>query len=262
MRKVPEGFLAVMVVKLVKQFSTPSFSKNILIIVGGYGSGKSEVAINLARHLAVSQSEPVAIADLDIVNPYFRSREADEELKALAVRSLNPPGGYRYADLPIILPEIKGAIEQHRGKLVLDVGGDDVGARVLGSLAESFALDSYELLLVVNANRPFTTDADGCQKLMSGIEAASRLKFTGFISNTHLLNDSTAEIVLNGLKLACELRERTGLPVVFLSAAGEVLEEIEPNSVGVPVLRLNRLLLKPWQRKENDQQGSAAEPKE
>lgn len=237
-------------VRSVKQFATPSFTKSILIIVGGYGSGKSEVAINLARHLVISQSDPVAIADLDIVNPYFRSREADEQLETLGIKSLNPRGGYRHADLPIILPEIKGAIEQRKGTLILDVGGDDVGTRVLSSLADSFEPNSYELLLVLNANRPFTNDVDGCLKLLGKIEAASRLKFTGFVSNTHLLTDTTAEIVLSGLKLAGQLREHTGLPVVFLSATDEVLEGIKPESLDVPVMKLNRFLLKPWERQK------------
>lgn len=251
-----------MMVKSVKQPPTPSFSKNILIIVGGYGSGKSEVAINLARHLVTSQPEPVAIADLDIVNPYFRSRRADEELETLGITSLNPRGGYRYADLPIILPGIKGAIEGLKGKLVLDVGGDEVGARILSSLVDSFEPGSYELLLVLNANRPFTNDIDGCLRLLGEIEATSRLKFTGFISNTHLLTDTTAEIVLSGLKLACQLRERTGLPVAFLSATDEILENIDPHSVDVPVLRLSRFLLKPWERKEGGPQGTEAKSEE
>ncbi len=237
-------------VKPMKQFPTPSFTKNILIIVGGFGSGKSEVSVNLACHLATSQPEPVAVVDLDIVNPYFRSREVEKELEAFAVRMISPRGGYRYADLPIILPEIKGAIERHEGKVILDVGGDDVGARILSSFAGSFEPDGYELLLVLNANRPFTRDVDSCFKLKGDIETASRLKFTGLISNTHLLTDTTAEIVLSGLKLARQLRERTDLPVVFLSATDEALEEVDPKVLDVPVLKINRLLLKPWERQK------------
>ncbi|HWR82965.1 MAG TPA: hypothetical protein VN285_06665 [Candidatus Deferrimicrobium sp.] len=234
----------------VGQFSTPSFSNDILIIVGGFGSGKSEVAVNLAWHLAASQSEPVAIADLDIVNPYFRSREADEQLQKLSIRSLNPRGGYRHADLPIILPEIKGAIEQRQGKVILDVGGDDVGARILSSLAGSFVAGTYELLLVLNANRPFTQDVAGCLKLMAEIEAASRLKFTGLISNTHMLVETSADTVLTGLNLARQVGERSGLPVVFVSAAADVISSIDPDAVRVPVLKLNRMLLKPWERRK------------
>jgi len=254
--KTTGRLFVLLMINSVRQFLTPSFSKNILIIVGGYGSGKSEVAVNLARYLATNQQESVTIADLDIVNPYFRSREVEEELETFAVKSISPRGGYRYADIPIILPEIKGAIEQHKGKLILDVGGDDTGARILSSFAGSFEPSGYELLFVLNANRPFTEDVESCLKLMGEIEAASRLKFTGLISNTHLLEDTTAETVLHGFKLAKDVQKRTGLPVVLLSASEDILKEIAPASLDVPVLMLSRLLLKPWERKKDRQQGS------
>src|SRR5512138_981124 len=130
--------------------STPAltFQHNLIIIVGGYGSGKSEVSVNLARQLAATQSESVALADLDIVNPYFRSREAAEKLAAFGVRSLVPPGTQVYADLPVVIPDIKREIENRQGRLILDVGGDDVGARVLSSLTESITPLSYEMLFV------------------------------------------------------------------------------------------------------------------
>ncbi len=232
------------------QFQSPAISGGIIIIVGGYGSGKSEVSINLARYLVTRQTEPtesVSIVDLDIVNPYFRSREAARELAKLGVKSVNPTGGQFHADLPIILPQVKGSIESGEGTVVLDVGGDDAGARVLGSLADAFTDRSYEMLLVVNANRPFTATADGCLKLMSEIEASSRLKFTGIISNTHMLEETTEETILTGLKLAHEVGERTSLPIRFLSALDSILKDIDPGLIDVPVLPLDRLLLKPWE---------------
>ena len=232
----------------MKQLSSPSFTKSTVIIVGGYGSGKSEVAINLSRYLVLSQSEKVAIADLDIVNPYFRSREAAARLSELGIQSLCPSGGQFYADLPVILPEIKGAIEGFKGKLILDVGGDDAGARVLGSLASSFVPDSYELLLVLNARRPFTADVAGCLKMISDIEKSSRLKFTGIISNTHLLDDSTVQIIMDGYDLARKVSEESGLPVVFLSVSSGLIEELDTNQTDIPVLPLDRQLLKPWER--------------
>ncbi|MEW5993035.1 MAG: cobalamin biosynthesis protein CbiA [Candidatus Zixiibacteriota bacterium] len=243
-----EGAMAVLMVSSAKRFKTPTFTRDILIIVGSYGSGKSEVAINLAGHLAVTGNQPVAIADLDIVNPYFRSREAEEELESLGVATLNPKGGYRHADLPIILPEISGAIKKRDGKVVLDVGGDDVGARILSYLADAFQPGQYDLLLVLNANRPFTENVEGCLKMMQDIETSSRLKFTGIISNTHLLTETTAETVLSGLHLAESLRKTTGLPIVLLSALDDILAQMEPSQINVPVLPLNRLLLKPWER--------------
>jgi len=235
------------VISLVKQQRFPTFSKSILIIVGGYGSGKSEVAVNLSRHLVTTGTAPVAIADLDIVNPYFRSREAAKQLEALGIRVINPGGGQAYADLPIILPEIKGAIEQRQGMVVLDVGGDDVGARVLSSLAKSFEENAYEMLLVLNANRPFTSHVDGCLKMLNEIEAASRLKFTGIVSNTHLLEETTVQTILDGLTLARKVSGRSGLPVKFVSGLKTVLECDELDELEIPVLPLERRLLKPWE---------------
>ncbi len=242
--------LTVLMVKSAKHYPAPSFTKDILILVGGYGSGKSEVAVNLARHLASSNSEPVAIADLDIVNPYFRSREAEEGLAVLGITPLNPRGDYKHADLPVLLPEISGTIRHHRGKVVLDVGGDDVGARVLSALAGAFRHGEYELLLVLNANRPFTQDTRRCLELMKNIETSSRLEFTGIIANTHLLTETTAHTVLSGLKLAQEVAGATRLPVVFLSVLEEVLGQMGESSIKVPVLVMNRHLLKPWERSQ------------
>ena len=234
-------------------FQPPVISRNIIVIVGGYGSGKSEVSVNLARHLISEQPDarlPITIVDLDIVNPYFRSREATEELEALGIRTIHPKGDQRHADLPIILPHIKSGLLKREGTMLLDVGGDDAGARVLSSLADAFTPGEYELLFVINANRPFTSTADGCIKVMNEIEVSSRLKFTGLIANTHLLEDTNEETVLAGLAMAHEVSGRNGLPISFLSALSDVLEKINTRKIDVPVLPLTRSLLKPWEKKD------------
>jgi hypothetical protein len=229
-------------------FPAPVFTKRIITIVGGYGSGKSEVAVNLARRLGTTHSGEVVIADLDVINPYFRSREAAAELQSIGVRSLVPPGAQAYADLPIILPEIRAAIERNVGWLILDVGGDDLGARVLSSLRDAFAPDSYELAMVLNARRPFTADAAGSIKTIREIELASRMNMTGLISNTHLMADTTPDIVREGLSVARQVGDCTSLPIFFLSAVGDMLAQLTPEEIGVPVLPLERSLLKPWER--------------
>lgn len=235
-----------------QRFKAPSFAKRILVIVGGYGSGKSEVAVNLARSLTETSSRPVAIADLDIVNPYFRSREATRRLLQLGIKPLHPEGALSHADLPIILPGVRGALEQFDGTLILDVGGDDVGARVLGSLSDAFPPDENEFLLVLNANRPFTATVDACKSLMAKIEASSRLRFTGIISNTHMLEFTTADTVRQGIQLAQALSDDTGLPIAFVAAMPEQLMQISDSEIDVPVLVLNRLLLKPWERPQRE----------
>ncbi len=231
------------------KFTPPQFSNKIIVVVGGFGSGKSEVSVNLAAYLARSSEEPVTIADLDVINPYFRSREAAKELASLGVKSVVPAGEKAHADLPIIIPEVKGAIESPGGTLILDVGGDDLGARVLSSLRDAFPPSGYDLLLTHNANRPFTSDVTGTLKVIGEIQAASRLDFTGIICNTHLMDNTTPEVVLTGLKLSREVSAAAKLPVVFLSAVTEVLEKMDPESIDCPVLPLNRSLLKPWERK-------------
>jgi hypothetical protein len=232
-------------------FALPTLSKRITIIVGGYGSGKSEVAVNLARFLVVDQTESVAIADLDIINPYFRSREAAAELESFGVHCLLPEGDRIFADLPIIVPEIKTSIERGKGRLILDVGGDDVGAKVLSSLADAFGNDDHDLCFVHNARRPFTSDLPGSLRVMQEIEHSSRLRFTGIISNTHLLTDTDAECILGGLALAKLVSRETNLPIVFLSALRSVLTMIPKGAIDVPVLQLDRALVKPWERRGN-----------
>ena len=230
------------------EFKSPLFVRDVIVIVGGFGSGKSEVSINLARHLMTTDSRPVALGDLDIVNPYFRSREAAVALAALGIKSLVPPGAFAMADLPIIIPEIKSAILRPEGWLILDVGGDDVGANVLSSLSDAFRPEGYELLFTLNAYRPFTTDIKGTLKIMSEIERAGSLKFTGLISNSHLIEETTAVEVLHGVDLARQVSEQTGLPVCFVSAVESVLAQIKARQMPYPVLPINRSLLKPWER--------------
>lgn len=230
------------------KFQAPVFSKNILVIVGGFGSGKSEVSVNLARHLAATTETQVTIADLDIINPYFRSREAAEALATLGIKSIVPPGAQAVADLPIIIPQVKGAIQAPEGTLILDVGGDDTGATVLSSLADAFVAGTYDMLLTVNAYRPFTSDVDGTIKTLNDIETTGKLEFTGLISNSHLIEQTGPAEVIHGLHLSEAVSKVTGLPITFVSATENVLDALDAAKVPYPVLPINRSLLKPWER--------------
>jgi len=228
----------------------PSITHPLTIIVGGFGSGKTEVSVNLAKFLASTQDLPVSIVDLDLVNPYFRSRETVKEMEALGVRAIAPSGGQFYADLPILMPEIKGVIEKHEGRVILDVGGDAQGTRALGSLSGEFEADSYEMLMVLNSRRPQTSDVEGSLKTMQRIEQTARLKFTGLISNSHMLDATDGEILIEGYNLAKEVSARTGLPVAFVSAKNDVLKSMDAGVFGCPLLPLTRSMLKPWERKK------------
>jgi hypothetical protein len=217
----------------------------VAIVTGNYGSGKTEVSVNWVLHLARAGVPDLAIADLDVVNPYFRCREAAELMGAAGVRVVVPPGEQVHAELPILVPEIKGLLQRADGTAVLDVGGDDVGARVLSSFAGFFG--AHEMLQVVNANRPFTDTVDGACRIGDEIEASSRLRLTGIISNAHLQDETTVDGVLKGAELARRVAERRGIPLRFVTAPRE-LAPLVAARLHEPVLPIDRRMLPPWKR--------------
>lgn len=227
----------------------PLISKPVIAIVGGFGSGKTEISINLAKYFVSSQQSPVTIVDFDLVNPYFRTREAIAEMEALGIRVIAPRGGQFYADLPILLPEIKGAIENPEGMLILDVGGDDQGTRALGSLSDGFVSGRYEMLMVLNSRRPLTSDVAVCLKTMTRVERAAGLQFTGLISNSHMIDETDLEVIREGYYLARKVSSETGLPLTFISAKRDILDLIDITVFDCPILPLTRSMLKPWERK-------------
>lgn len=217
----------------------------VVVITGNYGSGKTEVAVNWALWLRRSGLE-VTIADLDVVNPYFRCREAQELMEGEGIRVLAPAGEMRHAELPIIMPEIRGAIEQPSGVTLLDVGGDEDGARVLGGMVGFF--DRYEMLQVVNQRRPFTDTVAGCLKIQSEIEASSRLQVTGLISNSHLIDETDVEVILEGAEFTREVSHRRGHELRFTTVEGRLAEPAVEAGLSGPVLVLERLMLPPWKK--------------
>jgi hypothetical protein len=217
----------------------------IVIVVGNYGSGKTEVSINLAVHRRRSGIE-VRIADLDLVNPYFRAREAKADLNRLGIDVVVPAETYLQADLPVLSPAIAGMIRHPSQLVILDAGGDDVGATVLASLAEPLQGQPVRMLQVVNPFRPFTETLDGCVRIQKEIERASRLRVTGIIGNPNLIDDTTVEDLYRGYDFTARLSRETGLPLAFMTAAAHLLPQLEPGSWDCPVLPLHRQLVPPW----------------
>jgi hypothetical protein len=200
--------------------------------------------------MAIRMSERgagVSIADLDIVNPYFRCREARDLMEAHGIRVVIPPGAQVSGDLPIIMPEIKGMLRPPEGRAsVFDVGGDPVGARVLSSFREHLGGSPYELWQVINSRRPFTGDVAGCLRMRAEIEESSRLRVTGVIANSHLVTETTAQVILEGYALAREVSEAAGVPVVCVTAMGALADTPELDAIEAPIFRLDRLMLPPW----------------
>ena len=191
------------------------FETRVTVLVGHFGSGKTEIALNLAMDQA-SGGVPVTMADLDVVKPYFRTRSARALLAESGIDLLAPEGPNIHADLPIIVPEIRSHLRQSHRRLIIDVGGDDVGARVLGSLSDVVPADETECLLVLNFRRPSTPDPQAAVGMVRDIENVGRLPVAGLISNTHLMDETDLEVILDGLEQAQQTGRILGIPVVAL----------------------------------------------
>ncbi len=221
------------------------FDSRVTVLVGHFGSGKTEIALNAAMDLA-SQGVPVTMADLDVVKPYFRTRSARALLTESGIDLLAPDGPNIHADLPIVVPQIRSHLRSSNHRLVVDVGGDDIGARVLGSLSDVVPRAETECLLVLNFRRPSTPDPDRAVDMVREIEAVGRLPVTGLISNTHLMDETTLEVVLDGLGLSRETGERLGLPVVAAAVCEELADELGTMNV-CPVMALRRIVMPPFE---------------
>ena len=217
----------------------------IVAIVGNYGSGKTEVAINLAVNRKRSGLD-VRIADLDLVNPYFRTREARKALEALGIEVVLPPQEYMQADLPILSPTIAGMIRQPDGLVLLDVGGDDAGATVLAALGDAFSGVDVHMLQVVNPMRPQTATVEGCLKMKDEIQASAKLTISGLIGNANLIDETGTQEIYEGHDFLQKLSAASGLPLAFITVAQELMAGIEIERFSCPILTIVRQLVPPW----------------
>jgi hypothetical protein len=230
----------------------------VTLLVGHFGSGKTEIALNGALGLAAAGTE-VTLADLDVVKPYFRSRAARNLLDHAGVKLLVPEGENIFADLPIIVPQIRGALGRQGTKVIFDVGGDDTGARVLGSLADVVPHDETECLLVLNFRRPATQDPDEAEIMVRRIEAVARMRITGLISNTHLMDETTGQVIVEGYQMAVETGHRLGIPVKAVAVPeGGVTEDfdLDLGDSSCELIRLQRLLRPPFAMRAPEQRAS------
>jgi hypothetical protein len=221
------------------------FEKRVTVFVGHFGSGKTEIALNGALELAAA-GVPVTLADLDVVKPYFRSRAARAILADAGIELLAPTGANVHSDLPIIVPQIRSTLRHDRRHLILDVGGDDVGARVLGSLSDVVRLDDTECLLVLNFRRPSTPDPERALAMVREIEAVGRVPVTGLISNTHLMDETTAKVVMEGYRMALETASLAGVPLVAITVASDLAEEMSAEDLECPVIAMRRIVRPPF----------------
>jgi hypothetical protein len=220
----------------------------VTVLVGHFGSGKSEIAVNLAFGWQ-ARGQKVSVIDLDLVKPYFRSRLLRDDMHARGIALVVPENDRFYADLPILVPEARGAVGQALAtdrRIIMDVGGSDVGARVLGALPGLSDPALTDVLFVVNGNRPFAESPAAVIGMLRDIERVSRLQVTGLVANTHLMDETTPEIVAAGLALADEVAARTGIPLRFAAVLARLAEGAAClNRHGLPWLPMTRLITPP-----------------
>jgi hypothetical protein len=229
-----------------------------IAVTGALGSGKTEFVLNLARGLKNS-GKSVTIADADIINPYFCIRQITEALEKEGFSVLNPPETAKWSDMSVINPGIGDALAGIAGSLfdhlILDVGGDAGGVKALTQFEPGIRSAGYRLLLIVNAYRPKTSTPAGIAQMASRMEALCGLKVGALVSNSHLMEDTTPDDVVQGLDTVLRAGEDMGLPVLYAAVLPELYESVKSRmrdspARGVPLWPLIRFMKSPWEGSE------------
>ena len=201
--------------------------KRLTLFAGHYGSGKTNIAVNYALHLA-GEGKPVVIADLDIVNPYFRTKDSAAVLEKAGVALISPQYANSNVDLPALPAESYRLVQDKSIYGIMDIGGDDRGAYALGRYVPAIKEENnYRMVFVANASRPLTRTPEEALEVMREIEAACGLRFTDIINNTNLASETTAQTVLDSLPYIEELSRLSGLPIFATTAVTAVAEMLE-----------------------------------
>ena len=187
--------------------------KRLTVFAGHYGSGKTNIAVNYALWLKTLYSR-VSVADLDIVNPYFRTKDSTEVLARSGIKLISSPYANSNVDTPALPAEAYSLLHDTQQAGVIDVGGDDRGALALGRYSDGILADgSYEFLFVISKYRPLTRDAESTLSVMREIEAAAHMRFTGIVNNSNIGEITAAEDVLASVPYAAEISEKADVPI-------------------------------------------------
>lgn len=223
-----------------------SDDKRIRIITGHYGSGKTEFAVNYVTELRKQTDRKVALADLDIVNVYFRSREKKKELEEQGIYVIASSLEGAGLDVPAVSAALTTPVRDKGCEYVIDLGGNDVGTLVLGRITPILDLSEVDFFMVVNTYRPNTSTPEGVIEQMESLEYASGLKVTGFINNTNLIRETTAGCLTDGDAVLREVTKRTGVPVKYVSYVEELLTEEVPKGLAGELFPMKFYMRKTW----------------
>ena len=208
--------------------------KRLTLFAGHYGSGKTNIAVNYAMLLA-DEGKKVCIADLDIVNPYFRTKDSEKELNEKGIDLISPRYANSNVDLPALPAESYRLVQDRSVFGIADIGGDDRGAYALGRFADAIKSEGdYRMAFVINCYRPLTSNVEDTVEIMKEIETAAGIKFTCIVNNSNIGTETTAKTVLDSVEYAEAVSLATGLPIWLYTAEKSVAEDI----TGLPVMPL------------------------
>lgn len=200
--------------------------KRITVFSGHYGSGKTNLAVNYALKLK-GEGYAVSIADIDIVNPYFRTKDSAKELESAGIELVSLPFANSNVDLPALPAQMYGLVQRADRHVVIDLGGDERGALAMGRYTPYILKENnYDMFFVVNFYRPLTTSVSEAIEALYEIENAAGLKFTGIVNNSNLGRETKAEDIINTIEKANELCKRTGLPLIMTSVDSVLSDEL------------------------------------
>lgn len=201
--------------------------RRVTLLCGHYGSGKTNIAVNLALKLR-KEEKRVAVADLDIVNPYFRTKDSSEDFAHAGIRLISSAFANTNLDLPAMPQDLYAITDDRSLHVIVDVGGDDRGALALGRLAPALLKENdYEVLLVINRFRPLSRDAQSTIEIKEEIEAACGIPFTGIVNNSNLGAETTAEVVRSSLAYGNEVAALSGLPLRFTTVEASLYDDLK-----------------------------------
>ncbi|MDF2790415.1 MAG: hypothetical protein K0S80_3516 [Neobacillus sp.] len=223
--------------------------KRITILTGHFGSGKTEIAINLALNEKKLHNK-IAINDLDIINPYFRSRDISNIFEQQDIELIAPATRLATSDLPIVSGEIYRVLHDYRYRVIIDAGGDKDGARALGQYYHEWKELKPELLFVLNANRPYVSTLEGARHTIEQIEKATRLRVTGILNNSNIGSETTMDDILNGYELSSKLSNLLSIPLLYTTISVDLKDEANCFAKSHQVMFIKRFMKLPWEGKE------------